>query len=415
MQAMSVDVRTRVDGEQAPLDPDRFFGVDLPAALDAAAPLLAEAVATLRLPDLVVVVGGVPWTLSAAEAGIEVRPGAPDGDDGLRLRVDAGQLSDLVDDQVTPMGWFSSGALDLDGRLERLLDWWLVLRGALDGVAPRVAQDMAFEDSEGRPLDLTRRFGWDDADEEMDRFLGQAGYLHVGSVFTEEEMAAVSRDMDRAAPSYAQGDGRSWWARTSDGADRLVRMQGFDAMSPRAAALVADGRLARLGALTGDGHQWGQMDSNALEALVKPIGVVEGISDVPWHKDCSLGRHSYECCGLTVGISVTGADQTSGQLRVVAGSHRALVWPAFLRRDNALPVVDLPTHTGDVTVHLSCTLHMAQPPVDRERRVMYTGFRLPPLRPDADTGADSEARRRLRAVRETAATTVSQPPSSVRG
>jgi len=412
---MSVDVRTRVDGEQAPLDPDRFFGVDLPAALDAAAPLLAEAVSTLRLPDLVVVVGGVPWTLSAAEAGIEVRPGAPDGDDGLRLRVDAGQLSDLVDDQVTPMGWFSSGALDLDGRLERLLDWWLVLRGALDGVAPRVAQDMAFEDSEGRPLDLTRRFGWDDADEEMDRFLGQAGYLHVGSVFTEEEMAAVSRDMDRVAPSYVQGDGRSWWARTSDGADRLVRMQGFDAMSPHAAALVADGRLARLGALTGDGHQWGQMDSNALEALVKPIGVVEGISDVPWHKDCSLGRHSYECCGLTVGISVTGADRTSGQLRVVAGSHRALVWPAFLRRDNALPVVDLPTQTGDVTVHLSCTLHMAQPPVDRERRVMYTGFRLPPLRPDADTGADSEARRRLRAVRETAATTVSQPPSSVRG
>ncbi len=212
----------------------------------------------------------------------------------------------------------------------------------------------------------------------MDTFLGQAGFLHVSGVFTEDEMAAVSADMDRAAPSYAQGDGRSWWARTDDGADRLVRMQGFDAMSPTAAALVADGRLARLGALTGDGHEWGGMDSNALEALVKPIGVVEGISDVPWHKDCSLGRHSYECCSLTVGISVTGADETSGQLKVVAGSHRALMWPAFLRRDNALPVVDLPTRTGDVTVHLSCTMHMAQPPVERERRVMYTGFRLAP-------------------------------------
>ena len=309
------------------------------------------------------------------------------------------------------MGWFSSGVLDLQGRLERLLDWWLVLRGALDGVAPLVARDMAFEDSDGRPLDLVRRFEWDDADEEMERFLGQAGYLHVGSVFTEEEMAAVSHDMDRAAPSYTQGDRRSWWARTADGADRLVRMQGFDAMSGTAASLCADGRLARLGVLTGDGHQWGQMESNALEALVKPIGVVEGISDIPWHKDCSLGRHSYECCGLTVGISITGADVTSGQLRVVAGSHRALMWPAFLRRDNVLPVVDLPTRTGDVTVHLSCTLHMAQPPVARERRVMYTGFRLPPLRPDAG-GA---ARQRLRAVRETAATTVSQPPSTVRG
>jgi len=411
MQAMSVDVRTRVDGEAAPVDPARFFGADLPAALDRAVPVLAATAAALRLPDLVVEVDGARWTLSARRDGIDVGPGAPGEGDALCLRINAAQLSDLVEDQVTPMGWFSSGVLDFQGRLERLLDWWLVVRGALDGVAPLVARDMAFEDSDGRPLDLTRRFEWDDADEEMDRFLGQAGYLHVGSVFTEEEMAAVSQDMDSAAPSYTQGDGRSWWARTADGTDRLVRMQGFDAMSGTAASLVADGRLARLGALTGDGHQWGQMESNALEALVKPIGVVEGISDIPWHKDCSLGRHSYECCGLTVGISVTGADETSGQLRVVAGSHRALMWPAFLRRDNALPVVDLPTRTGDVTVHLSCTLHMAQPPVAHERRVMYTGFRLPPLRPDADVAA----RQRLRAVRETAATTVSQPPSTVRG
>ncbi len=408
---MTVDVRTRVDGDQAPVSAARFFGDDLPASLDRAGPLLAEALATLRLPPLVIEVDGAPWTLEALGTGVGVRPGSSAGDEALWLRLDATALSDLVADQVTPMGWFSSGALDLRGRLERLLDWWLVLRAAVDGVAPLVAGPMTFEDGGGRALDLTRCFDWDDADAEMERFLGQAGFLHVGGVFSEEEMAAISADMDRAAPTYTPGDGRSWWARTADGTDRLVRMQGFDAMSDTAAALVSDGRLARLGALTGDGHQWGSMDSNALEALVKPIGVVEGISDVPWHKDCSLGRHSYECCSLTVGISVTGADETSGQLRVVAGSHRALVWPAFLRRDNLLPVVDLPTRTGDVTVHLSCTLHMAQPPVERERRVMYTGFRLPPLRPDAA----AEARQRLRVVRETAATTVSQPPSSVRG
>ena len=69
----------------------------------------------------------------------------------------------------------------------------------------------------------------------MERFLGQAGFLHVAGVFTEDEMAAVSADMDRAAPTYAPGDGRSWWARTDDGVDRLVRMQGFDAMSDTAA------------------------------------------------------------------------------------------------------------------------------------------------------------------------------------
>jgi ectoine hydroxylase-related dioxygenase (phytanoyl-CoA dioxygenase family) len=61
-------------------------------------------------------------------------------------------------------------------------------------------------------------------------------------------------------------------------------------------------------------------------------------------------------------VSVTGADERSGQLRVVAGSHRALVQPAFVRRGLDLPQVDLPTQTGDVTVHLSCTLHMSQAP-----------------------------------------------------
>jgi hypothetical protein len=244
----------------------------------------------------------------------------------------------------------------------------------------------------------------------MKAFLEEAGFLHIAGVFTEDEMAEVSADMDRAAPTYDPGDGRSWWARTSDGTNRLVRMQGFDHHSAVTTALLDDARFRSIGDLPGDGHVFGERRvDNRIEALVKPIGVVEGISDVPWHKDCSLGRHSYECCNMTVGISVTGADAASGQLRVVAGSHRALVWPAFVRKNSDLPQVDLPTATGDVTVHLSCTTHMAQPPVDRERRVMYTGFSLPVR----DRAAAGVARARLREVREAAPVTVSQQPGHV--
>jgi hypothetical protein len=115
---------------------------------------------------------------------------------------------------------------------------------------------------------------------------------------------------------------------------------------------------------------------------------------------------------MTVGISVTGADADSGQLRVVAGSNRALVRPAIVRgsRDHGdLPEVDLPTATGDVTVHLSCTLHMAQPPVARERRVLYTDLRLPSRQGERHRDGES----RLRAIREAAPTTVSQAPSPV--
>jgi ectoine hydroxylase-related dioxygenase (phytanoyl-CoA dioxygenase family) len=184
-------------------------------------------------------------------------------------------------------------------------------------------------------------------------------------------------------------------------------MQYFQELSGVTRTLLADERFQRLSTMTADGHRLHKPggNKNIIEALVKPIGVVEGISDVPWHKDCSLGSHSYRCCSMTVGISVTGADADSGQLRVVAGSHRALIQPAFVRRNLDLPQVDLPTRTGDVTIHLSCTLHMAQPPVSRERRVMYTDFSLP----NDDRGPDP-AEAKIKRIREAAPTTVSQPP-----
>jgi hypothetical protein len=183
-------------------------------------------------------------------------------------------------------------------------------------------------------------------------------------------------------------------------------MQGFDRASERAHALVEDERFLGLASIPEAGHQFGTKRAhNRIEALFKPIGVTEGISDIPWHKDCGIGRHSYDCCGLTVGISVTGADAVSGQLWALAGSHRALVWSGVKQPDLDLPEVPLPTRTGDVTIHLSCTMHMAQPPTEHERRVMYSGFGLPP-RDDADPAALAAARARIGAVREGAPVTV---------
>jgi hypothetical protein len=398
---MPFDVRTRVDGDVDRLEPAAARDA-IAAALDAGADLVRPVLHYAKHP-LTVDVDGDTWHVASDGSGVALFDGA--AGEGLRLRLTADQLSDLLSDQVTPMGWFSSGALRLDGRLEHLLDWWVLLRAAIDQRQPHVPGAIDFSGT-----DLTQSFTLDDRDEDICAFLAEAGFVHIRGVYGEDEMAAVGADMDDAAPTYAKGDGRSWWAKTNDGVDRLVRMQGADTLCPSIGRLVEDERLARLGAIPRSGHEWGTRTGNRIEALFKPIGVSEGISDVPWHKDCSLGRHSYECCSLTVGISVIGADENSGQLRVMAGSHRALVWPALLRRDNDLPDLGLPTQTGDVTIHLSCTLHMAQPPVDRERKVLYTGFRLPPLNPEAARAA----RERLGHVREAAAVTVSQPSSPVR-
>ncbi len=395
---MSVDLRTRVDSEQAPVEAGRFFRETLPALLDARQALIEPGASELPLADFCIETDGEPWTLSWH--GDRASVGA--GHHGVaRVRLSAEQLSHLVNDQSTPIALMTNKLLDMpEGGLPDFLNWWLVLRAALDGRRIHARGDVTFK------ADTRRSFRPDDSDQAMRACLEEAGYLHIRGLFSEEEMAAVEADFPKAAPHYEKGDPLAWFATTADGVEHLVRMEGFDRYSDASVALIEDDRFQRIGRIPGIGHVPRKIGSR-VGALTKPIGVVTGISDVPWHKDCSLGRHSYECCTLTVGISVTGADAHSGQLRVLPGSHRALVWPApCVQPGLDLEPIDLPTRTGDVTVHLSCTQHMSQPPVTRTRKVLYTGFAQRP----ADPEAAERNRQRLNAVRSKTHTTISQQP-----
>jgi len=405
---MSVDFRTRDDGVGGVSDVARLFAETLPAAFDAHAAGIVPGAAALGLKPLRIATPEAPATLCWRNDRLEVTAGAA-GEGAVVWRLSDEECREIVDDLGTPMALFTAGRLDVEGGgLTDLLDWWLVLRAALDGRAIHTSGSVAFRDADGDPLDLGRAFGPDDDPAAMCHFLHEAGFLHLRGWLDPARMARIAADMDAAAPDYSDGDGQSWWVTTQDAARRVVRMQAFDTKSETTAALLEDPAFRRIGELTGDGHVHKGLTGNRVEALFKPLGVQRGISDVPWHKDCSLGRHSYDCCSLTTGISVTGAGAASGQLRVRPGSHRALCWPAFAQPGLDLPDHPLPTETGDMTVHLSCTLHMAEPPVERERRVLYTSFRLPD-RSEAAAGA----RERLRAVREAAPATVSQQPSEV--
>jgi hypothetical protein len=407
----SVDVRTRTTASIRPVEVEALFGEELPALIAERSDLAVPGARELEVRSLALEVDGRGWVVGFDGDRLSVQPAAEIPTDAqVALRIDASQLHDLVNDLLTPVGLLASGELDLPiGRLERLLDWWVVLRSLLDGRRAHVAGDVELRDRDGQPLDLAQRFTLDSAEDRAaaTHFLAEAGFLHVRGMFDSSSMAAVAADMDAAASTYGPGDGNSWWATTHDGQERLVRMQSFERVSPAIGTVLADERFQAIATLTDDGHVHGKPGGNSswVEALVKPIGVVAGISDVPWHKDCSLGSHSFRCCSLTVGISVTGADAESGQLRVVPGSHRAHVWPSFLRKGLDLSPLDLPTDTGDVTVHLSCTLHMSQPPVTRERRVVYTDFMLP-----ADEDAWDLNESQLKRVRDAAPLTVSQRP-----
>jgi ectoine hydroxylase-related dioxygenase (phytanoyl-CoA dioxygenase family) len=397
---MSVDFRTRRDDDPQTVTATEFFDEYLPTRFVTETDIVAST-ERLDLRPVAVCVEDRTWIVWR-ETGLQVAPASATTPDPVETwHLTEANLADVVTDQVTPVGLMTSNALVLDRqRIARVMDWWLVWRAILDGRTIYAPGEITVD------ADLTRSFTLRDPVADMRAFLETNGYLHLREVFDPAAMERISADMDTVAPTHTPDDGNSWWATLADGSRRVVRMQRFDDRSPTTADLIAGTTYESLASIPGCGHSSAWRSPNHVEALFKPIGVTEGISDIPWHKDCSLGRHSYQCCGLTVGISVTGAGPTSGQLRVIAGSHRALVWPSLFDPATLdLPDVPLATETGDVTLHLSCTMHRAQPPTERERRVLYTGFALPPADPVAAAFAN---RRLLDTAREQAPLTTSQ-------
>ncbi len=397
---MSIDLRTRLDSEQPSIEAAPFFRDTLPDLFDARQSLIAPAGAALPLKDFCIEVDSEPWTLSWQLDRATIRPGHSGT---ARVRLSQQQLSDIASDQLTPIALMSNAILDMpEGGLPDFLNWWLILRGALDRRRVYTNGDVDLAS------DRVRSFTCDDDDDAMRLYLEEFGYLHLRNVFKEHEMTAVAADFELAAPHYRPGDVKAWYATTQDERQHLVRMEGFDRYSETTAELLRDDRFQRIGRIPNCAMITAREPGRRAAALEKPIGVVQGISDLPWHKDCSLGRHAYECCSLTVGLSVTGADAQSGQLHVLPGSHRALIWPApCIQPGLDLQPLPLPTETGDVTIHLSCTQHRSQAPVTRPRKVVYADFSQTLAEPERAAAN----RARIDDVRGKTHTSVSQEPA----
>jgi hypothetical protein len=387
----SIDFRSRPAAGNAVVDPSTFLE-EVEAGVHRHGGRAARAIEERSLPPLTLDVDGFPITFEADDERLLVRENR-----GVHLvvEVDPTSFSDLVQDNASTFGLEMQGRARISaGRSEQFLAWEPILRCILDDRPIYEPGSIEFTAVDGTPLDLRQSFHRDDDPAVMGNFLAEAGYLHVSGLFTGAEMADVSDDLDRAVAEASRDDGGSWWARTKEHGWYPARVLGFNHMSAALRELLADTRFTDLGALTGDEMvQRDPIGSDAAEGLLKKVGVVEGISDVVWHKDCAMGGHSRQCSGLTVGLCVTGAGPTSGELGVAAGSHRANVAPLGIDGVD-LPRIPIPTRTGDVTIHCSCTLHMSRPPVTEERRVVYAGFALAPRPGDEAVTRDiHEARR----------------------
>ena len=243
--------------------------------------------------------------------------------------------------------------------------WEPALRAMFDG---RSIYDPA---TIGLPARLERAFAADDP--ELRDFLHATGFALVKRVFAPDEIRALSAVADGLQESAVAGDRRSWWGRDAGGADVLCRITYAGQRAPEIAALEDDPRLRRLAALGGDALRPARDRCDGETIVVKHGGVVEGLADLPWHRDCGLGGHPLMCPNLKVGIQLDAATAESGRLSFLAGSWRASCHRSALTDG---PIVALDTEPGDCTLHFGDALHMAPPPArpGPGRRALYMSW-----------------------------------------
>ncbi len=267
------------------------------------------------------------------------------------------------------------------GSFGQLVRWEPALRGAFDGQpAYDVDDPPPVLDADGRPLDVARSFRLDEPEEQLADFLRRAGYLHLRHVMDSGEIEALRQDVSAALAKARPDDRRSWWT-MADGKEVCSRVNYLNEQSERVAGLGSDERFLRLASLGGPDLRdaCDRLDGNGV--VIKVPGASEGLSDLPWHRDCGMGGHPVKCPMLNVGIQLDPATAGNGQLQMIPGSHLGTSRLPGPRESERLPVVALTTEPGDVTIHFGHTLHAAPPPTDRRahgRRALYLTF-VPPV------------------------------------
>lgn len=334
---------------------------------------LAHAVGDLT-GSLTFCVGDEAVTYRAAARRITVDEGARDGDTVIRL--DAPAWSDLAGQVRTAINLLLCDQLAFErGSFTQLSDWDQVLTYLHAGVPPYHPNRA---DLRGR--DPRATMSLDDSDDELRTQLETMGYLHLRGVFSAEEMAVANAEVDRLAEQARHGDDTSWWVTAQDGTEKLCRLVYATQRSTGLQALERDPRIHRLGTLLDPALRVAPDRMEGSAVLIKVPGRTQGLSNIPWHQDCGMGGHAIFCPSVSIGIQLTGSSKESGNLLMVPGSHGQTLHVQWKERLVDVPVVEIDTAPGDVTVHVQDVMHASPRPTgEGGRRTMYTTYYPPTL------------------------------------
>jgi ectoine hydroxylase-related dioxygenase (phytanoyl-CoA dioxygenase family) len=304
---------------------------------------------------------GGAYTYRVVGDRITVTPGE-DGADTV-IELDHESWQNLVHDLDSPPGLLYGGrAICHAGKAMRFVRWDAALRAIYSG-RPIFDPDHAdLRDENGAPLDVERVFTLEDDDAEMAHFLRSAGYLRVSAVFSTEEVDRFRNGALRLRDAARQGDQESWWGRNAAGEDVLCRVitAGRD---PELRSLQLDARISRLTALSDENLALKRSGANlGVSVIYKNPDMKEGLSDLPWHRDCGMGGHAIMCPVMIVSIFLNESSERTGNLRFLPGSWQGSCRFIDARHEAAPEGIRVDAGPGDLTLHYGDVMHAAPPP-----------------------------------------------------
>jgi hypothetical protein len=303
--------------------------------------------------------------------GLVLTPGDASADTVIEL--DAEDWQGLVHDYEAAAGLlYASRVRCLRGNAMNFVLWEPALRHLYTGREIFDAGALDLRDSRGAALDAARVFRFGDDAEEQSHFLRSAGYLLVRGVFARAEIAALLAEARELAAEARPGDKLSWWSKDARGAEVLCRVTRA-ADRPGLAALPSDPRVLALAALAKAELVHRKGEGNGVTVIFKNPGIREGLSDLPWHRDCGMGGHALICPVLIVSTYLTPANRETGELRFLPGSHSRTCGSFIDPADASAPRgVSFEAQPGDVSVHYGDVMHAAPPPT----RADLAGYRI---------------------------------------
>ena len=355
-----------------------FHREDLPRLIAARGALVVDDLVGVA-PIAFRVDDGTTFTWRSDGGRVAIADG--DADAPTLVELPEATFSDFAHELLTASGAVRTGrARVVRGELAGWHRWEPAFRALTSGrpiYGPQVWDTLV--DRDGQPLDLARAFSVDDERDEMRHFLKTAGYLHIKSVFTADEIASYGAEVEHVRSLTTPGDPYSWWSINAEGDEVVTRINYLGRHSPVLDQLSFEPRLARFATLASETMRVCDDRLDGPMVFVKNSNVVKGNGDLGWHVDDGIGGHPVMCPLIQVGVQLDHASAANGQLLVLAGSHRYTKhWYLWGQTDD-LPAVAIDTEPGDITLHYGDAMHTTPPPTadGAGRRALYYKFSEP--------------------------------------